>query len=138
MTGAPTSRARIASDGSSFNAGSTGWLAADANDEAITAIKEGDLIYFTPSGGGAVQTVTKVEGTTVFFSANDPFKFNQRGVLAGQTGTRIPGSITEILPDPMPTCNDLTPQTTCHPIMRAHRIYMYTYFVEENADRCRA
>jgi hypothetical protein len=133
--GAPTSYARIATDGSSFNAGGTGWLAADKDDNAITAITEGDLIYFTRTGSGsAVQTVTKVDGTTVTFGPSDPFNFNQQGALAGEVGTHIPGAITEILPNPMPACDDLTAQTTCHAIMKARRIYMYTYYVQEDDE----
>lgn len=125
----PTNYARLASDGSSFDSGSTGWLAADDEDAAITAIEEGDLIYFRSTDGNALQTVTAVEGAMISFAANDPFNLNQRGTAPGTAGA-IPGSITQIIRDPLPTCDDATPATTCYPIMTAHRIYMYTYYVQ--------
>lgn len=126
----PTTYARLAADGSSFDAGGTGWLDADDEDDAITAISEGDLIYFRSTAeGSALQTVTSVEGAMVSFEVNDPFNLNQRGTAPGTAGA-IPGSITQVIRSPLPTCDDLTPATTCYPIMTAHRLYMYTFYVQ--------
>lgn len=130
----PTAYARLAADGSSFDAGGTGWLPADSTDTAITAIKKGDLLVFqSTSDGSAIQTVTKVEGTTVSFEANDPFNLNQRGTAPGTAGS-IPGSITQIIRNPLPTCDDASAATKCYPIMTVHRIYMYTYYVEKDSE----
>lgn len=57
------------------------WLptGAAANDTAPIAV--GDLILFKSPGGMAIQTVTRVVGSTVHFDsahANDFFRFNQR------------------------------------------------------------
>jgi len=76
-------------------------------------VKPGDLMLFTsPSGNTAIQTVTRVESPNVYFDANDPkdeFKFNQRTVTAG--------SITQLLGT----------------VLTVQRVLMYTYFVD-NAD----
>jgi Tfp pilus assembly protein PilW len=120
----PTTLARLAADGSSFDAGSTGWLAGNVA-EGITPISRGDLIYFSGvSNGSALQTVTDVVGNVVYFAANDPFRLNQRAA-------NIPGSITQILPSPMPTC---TVVASCGAIMTVRRIYMYTYYVHADTE----
>jgi type II secretory pathway pseudopilin PulG len=99
---------KLSADGSSFNVGTnTGWIAGDpANGR--DPVKAGDLILFTnPGGSTAMQTVTRVDATNVYFEANsqDSFNLNQRGVAAG--------SITQLLG------TQLTVQ----------RVLMYTYFV---------
>ena len=120
---APVERPRLAADGSSFDAAGTDWL--DGDGALIPPIREGDLIYFTSTSvGSAVQTVTRVDGTVVHFEADDPFNLNQRAAGAG--------SISEILPVDPPACDD--DAVDCNPIMTARRVYMYTYYVEEDAS----
>jgi prepilin-type N-terminal cleavage/methylation domain-containing protein len=122
----PSAHARLAADGSSFDAAGTGWLAAD-KEEGITAIKKGDLLHFSgTSVGSALQTVTDISGTIVTFAANDPFLLNQRGPT-------VPGSITQIIPSPLPSCDD-SPASPCKAIMKVQRVYMYTYFVQEDEE----
>jgi len=101
---------KLAADGSSFNVGpSTAWIAGDPVN-AREPVKPGDLVLFTnPGGSTAIQTVTRVDASNVYFDAADPkdaFNFNQRGVTAG--------SITQLLG------TQLTVQ----------RVLMYTYYVD--------
>jgi hypothetical protein len=108
----------MAADGSNFNVGTnvpclgtgaTGtWLVGDAT-QGQAPLNKGDLILFTdPLGNSAIQTVTSVSGTNVFFTsdANDSFGFNQRNVTAG--------SITQIL----------------GASLSAQRVFMWTYYVD--------
>lgn len=99
---------KLSGDGSSFNVGpQAAWLAGDS-DNGIAPVKAGDLMVFTGNGGGStIQTVTKVDTSTVYFEANDPFTLNQRGAAAG--------SITQLLGS----------------AMRVRRVLMFTYFVYE-------
>jgi hypothetical protein len=121
---APVVRPRLAADGSSFDVAGTGWLDGD-EAASIPPIKAGDLIYFmSTSLGSALQTVTRVDGSAVYFEASDPFNLNQRGASAG--------SITQILPVSPPACDDST--VDCHPVMTARRVYMYTYYVQEDSE----
>jgi Tfp pilus assembly protein PilW len=93
--------------GDAFSVGtSTTWLQGDASN-SIAGIKAGDLIYFNAPGGTTIQTVTKVDTSNVYFEANDPFNFNQRGAAAGSI-TQIKGTA-----------------------MSVRRVFMYTYYVEE-------
>lgn len=99
---------KLASDGSSFDVGSsTAWLAGDPTN-GVAAIKTGDLLYFSTGTGTAIQTVTAVSSPTVSFAAGDPFRFNQRTAAAG--------SITQIL----------------GATMTVRRVLMYTYYVNED------
>jgi Tfp pilus assembly protein PilW len=103
----------LAEDGASMDVGSqTAWLDGDA-DNGIVAISEGDLLYF--SGGGSattLQTVTRIEGTTIYFEEDDPFNLNQRDAAAG--------TIMHVLD--AAAGSDIT----------VERVYMYTYWVEED------
>jgi Tfp pilus assembly protein PilW len=100
---------KLTATGDAFSVGtSTTWLQGDA-DNGVAAIKAGDLIYFLAATGTAIQTVTKVDSSTVYFESNDPFNFNQRGAAAG--------SITPIL--------GVT--------LTVRRIFMYTYYVHEES-----
>lgn len=96
---------KLSVDGSSFSVGTqTSWIAGD-NANSIAPIKAGDLIYFLNTGT-ALQTVTRVDTSNVYFeTSNDPFNLNQRTVNGG--------TITQILGSEM----------------TARRVYMYTYFV---------
>jgi prepilin-type N-terminal cleavage/methylation domain-containing protein len=58
------------------------WLLGDTVNQT-PAIKVGDLVLFKNALGSAVQTVTRLTGTSVHFDAGDWFNFNQRGVPAG-------------------------------------------------------
>ena len=120
---APDARARLSEDGDSFDVADTGWL--EGEGALIPPISAGDLIYFTSTSvGGALQTVTRVEGTRVYFDADDPFNLNQRTANAG--------SIRQILPDNPPACDD--EDVECHPVMSVRRVYMYSYFVQEDTS----
>jgi hypothetical protein len=100
---------KLAADGSSFSVGdSTGWIAGDPLD-GRASVKSGDLILFTnPNGSTAIQTVTRVDTSNVYFDSdsNDTFNFNQRTVTAG--------SITQILGT----------------VLTAQRVLMYMYYVD--------
>ena len=116
----------LAANGSSFTVGTnvpclgvgaTGtWLAGDAT-QGQSPIKKGDLILFTdPLGNSAIQTVTSVSGTNVFFASNsdDTFGFNQRTAPAG--------SITQIL--------GVAPALLS---LSAQRVFMWTYYVDSSS-----
>jgi prepilin-type N-terminal cleavage/methylation domain-containing protein len=101
---------KLAQDGSSLSVtpNEQTWIAGNPAD-ARPAIAKGDLLMFVDvSGNAAIQTVTRVDPTTVYFDSNadDPFSFNQRNATAG--------SITQILG-----------QT-----LNVQRVIMYTYYVD--------
>jgi hypothetical protein len=84
------------------------WIAGDPANGRMP-VKKGDLLMFIDvNSNAAIQTVTRVDTTTVYFDANgdDQFSFNQRNVGAG--------SITQILG-----------QT-----LNVQRVIMYTYYVD--------
>jgi hypothetical protein len=107
---------KLAADGSSFSVGtSTGWIAGDPLD-GRPAVKPGDLMLFTnPSGNTAIQTVTRVDTSNVYFDANssDTFNLNQRTVTAG--------SITQILGT----------------VLTVQRVLMYLYYVDTSSGNPR-
>jgi hypothetical protein len=116
----------LAADGSSFNVGTnvpclgtgaTGtWLVGDGT-QGQSPIKKGDLILFSDRlGNAAIQTVTAVTGTNVFFlsDSNDTFGFNQRGAASG--------SMTQIVRSP--------PVTGTLQALSAQRVMMWTYYVD--------
>jgi type II secretory pathway pseudopilin PulG len=132
---AGTTKARLAADGSWLDVGPHKHWVVGSEAASIAPIKAGDLIYFSSNGsddsdnptgsGTTLQTVTKVDGTVVFFEPNDPFKFNQRNVSAG--------SITQMLPAPCSTA----PGAICEGKTVIRRVHMLTYFVfaePENPD----
>ena len=109
VSATPGSVPKLAADGSSFSVGTnTGWIGGDPlNGRA--PVKPGDLILFTnPNGSTAIQTVTRVDTSNVYFEANsdDTFNLNQRTVSAG--------SITQMLGT----------------VLTAQRVIMYTYYVD--------
>jgi type II secretory pathway pseudopilin PulG len=105
---------KLAADGSSFSVGTdTGWIAGDPLD-GRAAVKPGDLILFTnPNGSTAIQTVTRVDTSNVYFDSdsNDTFNLNQRTVTAG--------SITQILGTPL----------------TVQRVLMYMYYVDASGGK---
>jgi hypothetical protein len=119
----------LARDGSSFDVGTnvpclptptaTGtWIVGDAT-QGQSPIKKGDLILFTDSKGqNAIQTVTSVDATHVYFASdiNDTFGFNQRSAGAG--------SITQILGATSTTLARLS----------AQRVLMWTYYVDASVS----
>jgi type II secretory pathway pseudopilin PulG len=107
---------KLAADGSSFSVGtSTAWIAGDLLD-GRAPVTGGDLILFTnPNGSTALQTVTGVDSSNVYFEddANDVFNLNQRTVTAG--------SITQILGT----------------VLTVQRVLMYTYYVNATTEHPR-
>jgi hypothetical protein len=105
----PGSVPKLSADGSSFHVGTnTGWIAGDLLN-GRDPVKPGDLMLFTsPSGSTAIQTVTKVDANNVYFetNSNDPFNLNQRAVTAG--------SVTQLLGTEL----------------MVQRVLMYTYYVD--------
>lgn len=105
---------KLAADGSSFSVGTnTGWIAGDPLD-GRASVKSGDLILFTnPNGSTAIQTVTRVDTSNVYFesNSNDTFNLNQRTVTAG--------SITQILGT----------------VLTAQRVLMYMYYVDASTGK---
>ena len=86
----------IKTDGSSFNVGNnTAWIAGDTAN-GITPISAGDLILFVnnSNGGSAIQTVTSVDASNVYFDAGDWFGFNQRTGTAGTILNILNGAAT--------------------------------------------
>jgi prepilin-type N-terminal cleavage/methylation domain-containing protein len=62
---------------------------------ATNAVAAGDLILFSNAVGNAIQTVTRVNGQTMYFDAGDAFLFNQRAAAQGtimqiRTGATFP------------------------------------------------
>lgn len=101
----------IANDGASFTVGNaTTWLAGDIAN-GITGLNVGDLVYFTNSQGSTVQTVTRLNSTTVYFDADDWFNFNQPGAASG-------------------TITQLKPVGGTYPQTSAFRLQMVTYYVD--------
>jgi len=108
---APGAMPKLSNDGSSFSVtvNEQTWIGGDPVN-GRSAVNKGDLLMFVDvNGNAAIQTVTRVDATSVYFDANsdDPFSFNQRG--AGS------GSITQILG-----------QT-----LSVQRVIMYTYYVDQ-------
>jgi hypothetical protein len=98
---------KLGLDGSYFSIGSQGaWMVGDPAN-GIAPVRPGDLMYFLTAAGSAIQTVTRVDASNVYFDAGDPFNFNQRNAEAG--------SITQIR------------GTT----MTVRRVIMITYYVQE-------
>jgi prepilin-type N-terminal cleavage/methylation domain-containing protein len=78
-TGVTAPAPTILNDGSSLTVGQfSTWIS-----DPVSGIKAGDILLFTNTNGTAIQTVTSVSATAVFFAANDPFRFNQRGAANG-------------------------------------------------------
>jgi prepilin-type N-terminal cleavage/methylation domain-containing protein len=99
----------VAADGASMVVGSVSiWLTGDLPN-GIRPVQAGDLVWFN-SAGGAVQTVTSTDATTVYFAAGDWFNFNQTGAAAGSImGLQVAGTF---------------------PQMSAYRLNMVTYYVD--------
>jgi prepilin-type N-terminal cleavage/methylation domain-containing protein len=92
------------------------WLIGDPASDT-PALQVGDLVLFKNSRGMAVQTVTNVDATHVYFGANDWFHFNQRNAPQGSVMQLKPASAT-ITTDPW------AEQTTLF------RLLMITYYVD--------
>jgi prepilin-type N-terminal cleavage/methylation domain-containing protein len=76
----------ISADGTNVQlAANSLWLsavAAKAND--TPTIKVGDLVLYVGSNGNAIQTVTSVDATHIYFAQGDFFRFNQPNATVGQ------------------------------------------------------
>jgi type II secretory pathway pseudopilin PulG len=62
--------------------GTSPWLVGDPTNDT-PAVRPGDLILFKNASGMAIQTVTRLDSTHIFFDANDWFGFNQRAAAQG-------------------------------------------------------
>lgn len=120
---APSALPRIANDGSSINVGlQTAWLGGVPSD-GIAPIKPGDLLYFTGAGQDAIQTVTRVVGSNIYFDPGDPFNFNQRNAASGTVMATLPQ--TPYVPGP--------PPGPPAPAIVVRRLQMLTYYVHEES-----
>jgi hypothetical protein len=100
----------LALDGSSLTVGQfSTWIS-----DPVSGLKAGDILLFTNINGFAIQTVTSVSATTVFFAAGDQFNFNQRGAALGSIN-QIRGSVLATVP---------------FPVTDVVRIQMLTYYID--------
>jgi hypothetical protein len=108
----------LAADGASLDVGQfSTWLS-----DPVSRVKVGDILLFTngTAGAAAIQTVTSVSGTTVFFAPGDFFNFNQRGAEFG--------SIMALLtPQPAPPA---APVAAAFPLTYVVRVQMLTYYLD--------
>ena len=99
----------VAANGASMTLGAGSvWLTGDLAN-GIMPINVGDLVWFN-SGGGAIQTVTSKDSTTVYFAAADWFNFNQR--------TAAQGTVMQLKVN------------NAFPAMKVYRVLMTTYYVD--------
>jgi hypothetical protein len=91
-------------------------------------LSPGDLILVSNINGTALQTVTSVNGQTVYFANDtsiDKFQLNQTGASAG---TIV--QLQNIVPGSSPSRYDGT-----YPPMTATRIWMISYYLDDTWDR---
>jgi type II secretory pathway pseudopilin PulG len=84
-TGAsPKTEGTISADGTNVTlAANSLWLSSpDAKANDTPTIKPGDLVLFVGANGNAIQTVTSVSATQIFFATGDFFGFNQANATA--------------------------------------------------------
>jgi prepilin-type N-terminal cleavage/methylation domain-containing protein len=75
----------IAPDGSYVTLPTTSiWLTGDTINDT-PKIQVGDLVYLKNSNGNAIQTVTKVDTTKIYFEPTDFFGFNRVNATTGNT-----------------------------------------------------
>jgi type II secretory pathway pseudopilin PulG len=109
-------------DGSSITVPvSSLWLTGDPTNDT-PPIQQGDLVYFKNANGSAIQTVTSVDSTHIYFAANnsnDWFRFNQRN-------TAFVGTVLNL------KCNNgcAADTTTAFPTTSMFRALMITYYVD--------
>ncbi|MGC4085049.1 MAG: prepilin-type N-terminal cleavage/methylation domain-containing protein [Vicinamibacterales bacterium] len=73
----------IAPSGASVTLPATSlWLVGDPASDT-PPVHVGDLVLFKNPRGMAIQTITRVDGTHIYFDANDWFNFNQRNAPQG-------------------------------------------------------
>jgi prepilin-type N-terminal cleavage/methylation domain-containing protein len=102
-------QAKVATNGANVDVGANAaWLAGNPA-QGIPPVAPGDLIWFSNANGNALQTVTSVDPTHMYFALNDWFNFNQPGAAQG--------SITQIASNPMPPGS-------------VARVIMLTYYVD--------
>ncbi len=118
----------IAPDGSSMTVDAGTPVAAGLN----TDLQPGDLIMFSgPSGGNAIQEITRVTGTqTVFFQANSGFfNLNQRNVPAG-TIMCLANPGTNVTSD-CSANNGGFPTAAGSTVITASRVWMVSYYLDD-------
>ncbi len=84
--GAPTAtEGAISADGTNVTLPANSlWLLGDTVNDT-PKIKIGDLVLYVGATGNAIQTVTSIDATHIYFAANDPndfFRFNQPNATA--------------------------------------------------------
>jgi prepilin-type N-terminal cleavage/methylation domain-containing protein len=112
----PTSlEGTIAADGSSATLPLTSlWLVGDPILDTAP-IQVGDLIWFKSANGTAVQTITSIDTTHIYFAPGDYFNFNQRNVAYN-------GTVLNLKP--------VVNTTTAFPTTQMFRMLMITYYVD--------
>jgi hypothetical protein len=122
---APSGKPKMASNGASFDAGSKiSWVQGNES-ESIPPIKPGDLILFSGRNNYAMQCVTRVQGSVVYFDAADPFRLNQRGAESGTVMQTVP-----LTPYQPPAAG----QTESASAVQVRRVLMLTYYVHEETS----
>jgi hypothetical protein len=119
-------KAAIADDGSSLTMPNTNvWLAGDPAADT-PPIGVGDLILFKNNFGMAIQTVTSVDATHVYFAqnhVNDWFRFNQRG-------TSLAGTVYCLKTDTACVAPVSSDAVGRFPTTALFRLLMITYYVD--------
>ena len=119
-------KAAIANDGSSLTMPNTNtWVAGDPAGDT-PPIGVGDLILFKNNYGMAIQTVTSVDATHIYFAqnhANDWFRFNQRGTSLAGTVFCLKTELACVTPVASDSAGKF-------PTIALFRLLMITYYVD--------
>jgi prepilin-type N-terminal cleavage/methylation domain-containing protein len=106
----------ISPDGSFVTVPTTSlWLLGDPilNSQPIHV---GDLVWFKGTNGTAIQTVTSLDLTHIYFAANDYFNFNQRAVAYSGTILNLKTTVDTVSAFPS--------------AIQMYRAFMVTYYVD--------
>jgi prepilin-type N-terminal cleavage/methylation domain-containing protein len=88
---ASTTGATMAADGSSATLPATSlWLLGDPTQDS-PPIQVGDLVLFKGASTTAIQTITSLDTTHIYFATNDYFHFNQRAATTVPINQLITG-----------------------------------------------
>lgn len=116
------SQGKISADGANVTlSASSPWLIGDTVNDT-QPINLGDLVLFVTATGNAIQTVTRVDATHIYFdttNSHDPFNFNQR-----PTGSSYSGTVLNLKINP-------SDSTTAWALpVSIYRALMITYYVD--------